>query len=79
MQLDRAVSHKLERNGMTIAITAVYNLDSDQSFYEVSKLLTGKPLEVFKVDTLAEAMPLYKSMGKEIGATDKDIYHSKVI
>lgn len=78
MQLDRITSHKLERNGMTVAITAVYKLDSDQSFYEVSKTLAGKQLHIATVETLDRAMRVYTDLAIEIGATAKDVFHSKV-
>ncbi len=78
MQLDRITSHRLERNGMTVAITAVYDLDTDDSHYEVSKVLAGKQLSLSMFHTLGEAMEAYSVLAFEIGASTKDIFHSKV-
>jgi hypothetical protein len=78
MTLDRITSHKLERNGMTVAITAVYDLDTDDSHYEVSKKLADKELSLSMFHTLAEAMTSYKALAMEIGATERDVFHSKV-
>lgn len=79
MQLDRSNVRRMEVNGMILAMIAVYDLDSDQSFYEVSKTLAGKVLSISSnIDSLEAAEGIYKTLAKEMGASDKDIYNSKI-
>lgn len=78
MQLDRTNVKQLEKNGMVVAMVAVYDYELDRSGYEVTKSLTGKLLSRATWDSRAEADSHYKEIALELGATPQEIYHSEI-
>lgn len=67
---DKTVMRKIEANGMTVSMAAVYNFDTDNSGYEVSKVLAGEVLSKFSTQELYGAHQVYDQYKREIGAAE---------
>jgi len=78
MQLDRTNVKRIEKNGMVVALVAVYDQELDRSGFEVTKTLAGNILSRATWDSRAEADSHFQELALELGASHKEIYHSNI-
>jgi len=55
MQLNRAM-RRIEHNGMTVSLVAVYDYEQDHAGYEVTKTLEGQILHRETIDSFDSAV-----------------------